>query len=127
MVGLGLEVADAVLVNWVTPAHVPRSPTAARVLCYVRCGLTPGAAPRLRQELGHYRGVGAFERHVERMGVAPEETCVLAPDAPSLQAGIAAFDQVLDETIVRAVTATDEPDDLLELLHACAPASSGRH
>jgi hypothetical protein len=55
------------------------------------------------------------------MGTSAAATCLLADDASELQAGIARYEPVLDETIVRAVTADDSPESLLELLRACAP------
>jgi alkanesulfonate monooxygenase SsuD/methylene tetrahydromethanopterin reductase-like flavin-dependent oxidoreductase (luciferase family) len=133
MIELAGEVADGVLLNWMTPEYVAHcgrltraaaaraNRPAASLMCYVRCGLTPGAAPRLEQELAHYDGVRSFDEHVARMGVDARDACLLAPDADALQRGLARFQPVLDETIVRAITATDELDDLLALLRACAP------
>ena len=73
------------------------------------------------QELAQYAGVASYQQHVERMGVSGGDACVLRPDAGALQAGIAAFEAVLDETIVRAITASDSLDDLVALARACAP------
>lgn len=127
------EAADGVLFNWMTPEHSERMgrhvveaaaqerrpPTS--LMAYVRCGLMPGAAPRLDAELGRYTGVESFERHIEAMGVSARDTCFLDADPAVLQEGIARHEAVLDETIVRAVTPTDGIDDLLALLRACAP------
>ena len=55
------------------------------------------------------------------MAARARDTCVIAGDADDLQDGIAPFEAVLDETIVRAITPTDGVEDLQTLLRACAP------
>ena len=57
------------------------------------------------------------------MGVSARNTCVHGTDAATLQAGIAEHETVLDETVVRAITADESVESILELLHACAPPS----
>jgi alkanesulfonate monooxygenase SsuD/methylene tetrahydromethanopterin reductase-like flavin-dependent oxidoreductase (luciferase family) len=135
MSALAGEVAGGALFNWLTPDFAERSgrwvldavepgrPSRPSLMAYVRCGLSPGAEPRLREELGRYAGVPQFERHLARMGAGIEETCVLAPDGATLQAGIARYEAVLDEAIVRAVTPDDGLGCLLALMRACAPGS----
>ena len=90
-------------------------------MAYVRCGLSPEAEPRLRQELAYYESVPHFHEHLARMGATARETCVVAGDGDGLQAGIEPFEAALDETIVRAITPTGGLDDILLLLRACAP------
>ena len=124
--------ADGVLLNWMTPDFAAvagqwtldaAAPSGRRpsLMSYVRCGFAPAAEQRLDEELARYTGVASFEDHVRRMGVSGRQTCVLAPDAAALQSGIAPYESVLDETIVRAITPTDSLADLLDLLRACAP------
>jgi alkanesulfonate monooxygenase SsuD/methylene tetrahydromethanopterin reductase-like flavin-dependent oxidoreductase (luciferase family) len=133
MAQLAAEVADGVLLNWMTADYLGQSGELVReaaeqagrpapsLMAYVRCGLEPGADRRLDQELAYYDGVSYFQEHLARMGATGRETCVLAPESDGLQAGIARFEAVLDETIVRAITPTDDLDDLQALLRACAP------
>jgi alkanesulfonate monooxygenase SsuD/methylene tetrahydromethanopterin reductase-like flavin-dependent oxidoreductase (luciferase family) len=133
MSALAGDVADGALFNWSTPEHAETSARwvldAARaagrpppsLLAYVRCGLLPGARGRLAEELAHYDGLAHFDRHVQRMGVAAADTCVLATEAAALQDGIARYETRVDETIVRAVTPDDGAQHLLALAHACAP------
>jgi alkanesulfonate monooxygenase SsuD/methylene tetrahydromethanopterin reductase-like flavin-dependent oxidoreductase (luciferase family) len=133
MAQLAGEIADGVLLNWMTSDYLAHSAGLVQeaaestgrpipmLMAYVRCGLAPDAEPRLEQELAHYAGDSHFQQHVDRMGATARDTCVLAPDRGGLQDGLARFDAVLDETIVRAITPTDELDDLLQLLRACAP------
>lgn len=133
MAALAGETADAVLFNWLTPEHAERTgrvvhDTAARagrarpsLIAYVRCALVPAAEERLRREHALYAGIPQFERHLERMGVGAYDTCVLGTDRAQLQTGIARYETVLDETVVRAITPDDSLDCLRTLLHACAP------
>lgn len=133
MTALAGEVAEGVLFNWFTPAYeqsaseqmhaasVAAGRTPTRRMAYVRCALLPQAAERLEVESGRYARIPSYANHFERMGVAARDTAVSGPDASSLQRGIAEHEAVLDETVVRAITADDSLDSLLELLRACAP------
>jgi alkanesulfonate monooxygenase SsuD/methylene tetrahydromethanopterin reductase-like flavin-dependent oxidoreductase (luciferase family) len=133
MAQLAGEVAEGVLLNWSTTDHAGETAALVRaaaegagrpepeLIAYVRCGLLPGARPRLEEELARYAGVASMDRHVARMGVAAADTCVLSEDPGALRAGIAAFEPVLDETVVRAITPSDSIEDLLTLLDTCAP------
>jgi alkanesulfonate monooxygenase SsuD/methylene tetrahydromethanopterin reductase-like flavin-dependent oxidoreductase (luciferase family) len=133
MCALAGEVADGVLFNWLIPAFAERSgqfvidaaeqagrPRPA-LMAYVRCALLPQAEARLAEESGRYGSFPKYAAHFERMGVSARDTCISGPDAASLQAGIAAHEAVLDETVVRAITADDSAASILELLHACQP------
>jgi alkanesulfonate monooxygenase SsuD/methylene tetrahydromethanopterin reductase-like flavin-dependent oxidoreductase (luciferase family) len=124
--------SDGVLLNWMTPEYIEQIARTVRVgaggsrstpllMAYVRTGLSPEADARLGQELGYYSGVASFEQHVERMGVGARSACVMGPDKGSLQTGLAPFERVLDETIVRAITPSDTIDDLVRLAEASAP------
>jgi hypothetical protein len=95
------------------------------LLAYVRCGLLPDARARLTEELTRYNGLSHFDQHLEQMGVAAADTCVLAVEAEALHAGIVRYERRLDEVIVRAVTPSDGVDSLLALMHSCAPPEVG--
>jgi alkanesulfonate monooxygenase SsuD/methylene tetrahydromethanopterin reductase-like flavin-dependent oxidoreductase (luciferase family) len=133
MCRLAGEVAEGVLFNWVTPvfaehsgAWVTDAAAAANrprpsLMAYVRAALQPRAEARLEQEAGRYASFPKYAAHFERMGTSARDTCVAGPDAATLQAGIAAHERILDETVVRAITADDSAASILELLRACAP------
>jgi alkanesulfonate monooxygenase SsuD/methylene tetrahydromethanopterin reductase-like flavin-dependent oxidoreductase (luciferase family) len=133
MCRLAGEVAYGVLFNWLTPEFAERSgawvtdAAAAvnrprpRLMAYVRAALLPQAEARLEQEAGRYASFPKYAAHFERMGTSARDTCVAGTDAATLQAGISAHERVLDETVVRAITADDTAASILELLHACAP------
>jgi alkanesulfonate monooxygenase SsuD/methylene tetrahydromethanopterin reductase-like flavin-dependent oxidoreductase (luciferase family) len=133
MCRLAGRAADGVLLNWVTPEYAARSarwvieaaeatgrPRPA-LMAYVRCALLPKAEERLNQEAARYASFPKYADHFKRMGTSARDTCMSGLDAATLKAGIAPFERVLDETIVRAITAGDSAASLLELLRACAP------
>ncbi|RIK46238.1 MAG: LLM class flavin-dependent oxidoreductase [Chloroflexi bacterium] len=127
------EVAEGVLFNWLTPEFAERSrgwvlEAAERVgrphpiiSAYVRCALLPQADAQLDRQAALYSSFPSYADHFTRMGVSARNTCVHGPDAATLQAGIARHEAVLDETVVRAITADESAESILELLHACAP------
>ena len=122
------EVADGVLFNWMTPAHIAHlAPTVhGSLMAYVRCALLPRAEARLSAELERYSGLAQYEKHLARMHATALDTCVVGPEGAALQPGLARFEAVLDETIVRAITADDSLDSLVELARACAPGDGLR-
>lgn len=134
MCELAGEVADGVLFNWLIPSFAEHSgrivldaaEQAGRnrpeLMAYVRCALLPGAEERLEVESGRYASFPKYAAHFERMGVSARNTCISSTDAATLQAGIAPHEAVLDETVVRAITADDGLGSIMELLHACAPS-----
>lgn len=124
---------DGVLFNWLLPAWVDKSRTlvedAAKeagkpeplIASYVRAALLPAAGERLKSEAGRYTGVPSYAAHFERQGVPAEQTAVFGEDAATLQSQIAEYESRLDETVIRAITATDSADDILVLLEATKP------
>jgi alkanesulfonate monooxygenase SsuD/methylene tetrahydromethanopterin reductase-like flavin-dependent oxidoreductase (luciferase family) len=131
MAALAGEVADGVLLNWMTPGYAERMARdvraasraagrpAARVTAYVRCGLLPAAQERLRGELAVYAGIPTYRRHLERMGSDGSATLVTGRHAAAIQAGLGP-----DETVVRAMTPDDSLDALLALARAAAPPAT---
>lgn len=134
MTQLAGEIADGVLFNWFTPEFerqasqrvADAASQAGRprpmAMAYVRCGLLPQAQAKLAERAARYAAIPQYARHFSRMGFDAVDTLVSSADAASLQAGIAEHEQVLDETIVRAITPDDSASNILELLRACAPA-----
>ncbi len=133
MTSVGGAVGDGVLFNWQTPETAESSGQICRdaateanrprplVMAYVRTALLPQANERLDIEAGRYAKVPAYAAHFERMGVSARDTAVSGPDAATIQPQIAAHEASLDETVIRAITADDTADSILELLRACAP------
>ena len=89
MCRLAGEVADGVLLNWLTPEHARRSADlvragaaaakrpAPKIFAYVRLAIGP-AAPELADEGDRYGAIPAYAANFERMGVKPVETAIAA-------------------------------------------------
>lgn len=133
MTRLGGAVGDGVLFNWQTPQNAVESGQICRdgaseasrptplVMAYVRTALLPQGRERLETEAARYSAIPAYAAHFERMGVPAIETAVSGPDGAAVQPGLAAHEAALDEMVVRAITADDTAESILELLRACAP------
>lgn len=127
------EVGDGVLFNWLLPAYVAGSrervesaaESAGRprplMMAYVRCAIIPDAEERLQQEAARYTGNPNYAAHFDRQGVEAAHTAVRGTTPASLQSRIEPYEDVLDETVVRAITADDGLERIMELLDATAP------
>lgn len=134
MCRLGGEVADGVLLNWLTPEFAERSLAwiregadrsgrpVPRVMAYVRAAPAGEGEQRLEREAAAYEGYPQYAAHFRRMGAGARETAVHGtPD--ELRRGLAAWDGVVDEVIVRVIAPTDGAAEIERLVHAVAPAS----
>ncbi|HMM41258.1 MAG TPA: LLM class flavin-dependent oxidoreductase [Thermomicrobiales bacterium] len=127
------EVADGALFNWPSPMTaaaardivLDAAQRAGRpqpsVSAYVRCALMPQAEAAMEAEIDQYARHGPYADQLAAAGLTARDAVVRGADAAGLQSGIAAFEPILDEVVVRAITADEEPTSLLELLRACAP------
>jgi alkanesulfonate monooxygenase SsuD/methylene tetrahydromethanopterin reductase-like flavin-dependent oxidoreductase (luciferase family) len=133
MCRLAGEVADGVLFNWLTPEYARRSADLVREgaaaarrpvpkLCaYVRIALGRAAFDRMHAEASRYAAIPAYGANFARMGLAPVETCILAESAAAIPPALAAWNGVIDEVVVRAITAEDTLADHLALVRAARP------
>jgi alkanesulfonate monooxygenase SsuD/methylene tetrahydromethanopterin reductase-like flavin-dependent oxidoreductase (luciferase family) len=133
MCRLAGEIADGVLFNWLTPeyaktagswvragAETARRP--APTLCaYVRVALGAAAEKRLGDEAARYAAIPAYAAHFERMGVKPADTAIAGATPQAVAAGLRRWQGLLDEIVVRAITARDTIEDNLALLAAAKP------
>ena len=136
MVDLSGEIADGVLLNWITPSYSATSreriEEAAReagrdapiIMSYVRAGLLPEAEDQIMVQAAAYGSFPAYAAHFERQGLEAHLTVLRGKNPAILQAGIQEFEAVLDESVVRAITPDDEPATILKLLDACKPSAA---
>ena len=127
------ESADGVLLNWLTASYV--APSAAiveaaarnagrpqpQVLGYVRTAMGTAARSVFEAEATRYAGFPAYAANFERMGTPAEETAVTGDTREKIQAGLASFAAVLDETVVRAIAGDESAPAYRALLEAAAP------
>lgn len=134
MCRLAGEVADGVLFNWLTPEHARRSAewvqagaAAARrpppkLFAYVRVAIGAAAADRLADEGARYGAIPAYAAHFARMGVKPVDTAVAVPRPEAVGPALGVWRGVIDEVVVRAITATDSLEENLALVRAAGLA-----
>lgn len=128
------EIADGVLFNWLTPEHARRSAEEVRaaavaagrkppkLFAYVRLALGAAARGRLLEEGGRYAAIPAYAAHFARMGVQPVETAIAAPTPDAIPPALGKWEGVVDEVILRAITAKDTVEEHVALLRAARPA-----
>ncbi len=133
MCALAGQVADGVLLNWLTPDFAVLSAQLVRhaateagrpspfVAAYVRTALGTPASQRLAEEADRYASYPSYASHFTRMGAAPVATGVVAESPAELQQGLVEFEAAVDQTVVRAVVGDERLDDYLALLAAAAP------
>jgi len=133
MRALAGEIADGALFNWPVPetaiearaavydaaqrAGMPQPFTSG----YVRCALMPQAVASMNAEIDHYAAGGVYAEQLAAVGKTAHDAVIQGTEAAGLQPEIAAFEPILDEVVVRAVTADETAASLLELLRAAAP------
>ncbi|MGH2616720.1 MAG: LLM class flavin-dependent oxidoreductase [Thermomicrobiales bacterium] len=132
MCRLAGEVADTVLLNWLTPAYAETSARWVRegassagravpVLAgYVRCAMGNEVRPRLEAECARYGSFPPYAAHFARQGVQPIETTIHASEADALRQRLARYEAVLDQVIVRVITPHDRPPQILTLIEAAS-------
>lgn len=124
---LGVTRGDGALLNWLTPdaarqAVADRDQSApdsgARIALYVRTALGSEAGTRLAAEAERYEGIPTYAANFRRLGVRAVETAVRSDSPRGIREGLARYDGIVDETVVRAITANDTVDEYLALIDA---------
>lgn len=130
MCRLAGEVADGVLFNWLTPEHARRSAEWVRagaaaaqrqppkLFAYVRAAVGSAAGDRLAEEGARYGTIPAYAAHFARMGVKPVDTAIAVQRPEALGPALGTWRGVVDEVVIRAITATDTVEENLALLRA---------
>ena len=88
---------------------------------YIRVAFGDAATPKLETEALRYESFPQYAAHFERMGVRAIDTTVFGPTEAAIQAGLAAYDGVVDELVARAIVADETAPAYLELARAAAP------
>jgi alkanesulfonate monooxygenase SsuD/methylene tetrahydromethanopterin reductase-like flavin-dependent oxidoreductase (luciferase family) len=125
--------ADGVFFNWMTPAfaaearrHVEAGADEAGreappVMGYVRTAVGGDAAERLAKEEAFYRDLHAgYRDHFDRLAEPEGTVGVAAADPTTAQRELAAYDDVLDVTVVRGL-ASATTEAMTGLAEAAAP------
>lgn len=94
---LASRVADAVLLNWLTPSAAAAQRSTVPTVLYARTALTPDALPALEEEAARYAGYPAYAANFERLGIAVIDTTITSVD------GIGDYLPAVDELVLRAI------------------------
>jgi alkanesulfonate monooxygenase SsuD/methylene tetrahydromethanopterin reductase-like flavin-dependent oxidoreductase (luciferase family) len=122
--------ADGMLLNWLTPegartavadkerdlASTPGKD--ATVALYIRCALGEAAFPVLKREADRYQGIPSYAANFKRLGFTAIESAVHASTPEGIREGLDSFLGVVDEPVMRAITATDALGEYLALIDA---------
>ncbi|MGH2442883.1 MAG: LLM class flavin-dependent oxidoreductase [Chloroflexota bacterium] len=130
--------ADGVLLNWLTTDMAQKSMEwiregaekserpVPRVMAYLRASLGPEAAARLEQEANRYGSYPTYAPHFKRFGVDARQTAIAAQSSQDLQRHLRAWNGVVDEIVIRPITAQDTIQDLEPFIQAAAPLKPAR-
>jgi alkanesulfonate monooxygenase SsuD/methylene tetrahydromethanopterin reductase-like flavin-dependent oxidoreductase (luciferase family) len=130
MCRLAGEIADGVLLNWVTPEYARTSADLVRagaaaarrqpptIYSYVRVALGPAAAEKLGDEGARYAAIPAYGANFTRMGVKPVDTAIAGQTPEAIRSGLSHWEGSVDEIVIRAITAQDTVAENLSLLRA---------
>jgi alkanesulfonate monooxygenase SsuD/methylene tetrahydromethanopterin reductase-like flavin-dependent oxidoreductase (luciferase family) len=133
MCRLAGELADGVLLNWLTPAHARTSAQwvrdgaaearrrPPRIMAYVRVAIGKAARDRLRGEAARYGAIPAYAASFKRMGASPMETSIAVEEAAAVPDALEAWDGVLDDLVIRVIPAADTAEDHLAVVRAARP------
>jgi len=134
MCRLAGEIADGVLFNWLTPeyarlsatasAKAPRGAPADAAALRVRARRArPGGRRSAAGRGESVRGIPAYAANFARMGLKPVETAIAA-ESPDDPAGARQVAGVVDEVVIRAITAKDTVEEHVALVRAAAPRNA---
>jgi alkanesulfonate monooxygenase SsuD/methylene tetrahydromethanopterin reductase-like flavin-dependent oxidoreductase (luciferase family) len=135
MCAIAGEAADGVLLNWIVPDYVDPSVAIVEaaahnagrpqplMMGYVRTVYGPASREVFAREAARYASFPAYAANFSRQGIPAEETGVVGDTPEEIQAGLAAFTPLLDETVVRAIVGEETDAAYLALLAAAAPAA----
>jgi alkanesulfonate monooxygenase SsuD/methylene tetrahydromethanopterin reductase-like flavin-dependent oxidoreductase (luciferase family) len=125
---LAARIADGILFNWLTPATAADAMARLREdagerraegVLYARSIASPEARPALAAEAARYASFPQYAANFDRLGIDPMDTTIDL----TVPGSVEAFG-VVDELVLRVVTATGAEDELVRLLHAGAPTRS---
>jgi len=131
---IGAELADGVLLNWLTPRAAAAARDEARsqasaagrpvplVALYARTAVDEAAHPALRAEADRYASFPQYAANFARLGEGALDASILAGDAAALRQGIGAYADAVDELVLRAVTVGSTAAEIRRIVDAARPA-----
>lgn len=127
MRALGVQKGEGVLLNWLTPdaaksAMEDRQNDApdknANVALYIRCAMGEQNREAIEQEILRYESFPSYAANFDRLGFRGKDAAVHVESPDQLQSRLAAFQGVIDEPILRAITAEDTLEAYVALVES---------
>lgn len=116
MRALGVQHGGGVLLNWLTPEAAKSAmndrltdapDSSAKVALYVRCALGGENHEAIRSEAARYESFPSYGANFDRLGFRAMDAAVAVETSADLQSRLAAYQGVIDQPILRAITAED--------------------
>lgn len=116
MRALGVQRGGGVLLNWLTPDAAKSAmddrrsdapETDANVALYIRCSLGEENFEAIRSEAARYESFPSYSANFDRLGFRAMDAAVAVDSAADLQSRLATYQGVIDQPILRAITAED--------------------
>ncbi len=104
--------------------HQDRAPV--RTALYVRTSVGEAAERRLVLEAERYERFPNYAANFARLGARAVDTAVVAASAADVPKGLAPYLDIVDETVVRAITANDGTEEYQVLIDAVTETRSHR-
>ena len=122
---LAARIADGILFSWLSPDAAAQTMAQLRAdadgravdgILYARTIAAPGARAQLEEEAARYGAVPSYAANFARLGITPMSATLDLTEPAAVDAYSA-----VDELVLRAVTASDDFEELVRLLEAGAP------
>lgn len=127
MRAIGVREADGILLNWLTPAAASAAMadrlhhttgTESRVALYVRCSLGQSAAEVMRAEADRYASLPSYAANFKRLGFSAMDAASCVNSGEELRQRLGLYQGVIEEPVIRAITANDTIADYASLIDA---------
>lgn len=116
MRALGVQQSDGVLLNWLTPdaaavamedrrRDAPESD--AQVALYIRCAMGEANHEAIRAEAARYESFPSYASNFDRLGFRAMDAAVAVTNGDELRLRLAAYQGVIDQPVLRAITTED--------------------
>lgn len=127
---LAVRQTEGELLNWLTPQAAKRAVAEkerdladipgkiAEVALYIRVALGQDAQPVLEREAARYAGIPSYAANFKRLGFDSLDSAVYGETPQDVRSGLEAYIGIVDEAVVRAITATDSLEEFLALVDA---------
>jgi alkanesulfonate monooxygenase SsuD/methylene tetrahydromethanopterin reductase-like flavin-dependent oxidoreductase (luciferase family) len=125
---LGAELADGLLLSWLTPEAAAESMadlrrdereagrSGVKGILYTRTAVTPEALRAMVAEAARYQSYPSYAANFERIGAKAIDTTIYEKETDRLEYRIGEYTRSVDEIVLRAITGSDSLDAYLHVV-----------